>query len=441
MPKILILLALPAAAAAVVAWQALQAPALPVAPCLPSAEAARAAATADNPALEALNQRIAHFEQQLAAQPGAHILADQLIAGLSTRFRASGQLADWQRAHELSTQALAARPQHPRVQARHANLLNMVHRFDEALPLAQEAAQRQPNDQTLGTWFDSLLELGRQAEAETVLARIGDASIPGALRHARWADLKGDSARTIDRTRHALNQARKQSMNPLAQAGLQANLGVFLLYDSADPRDGLTQLCEALEQHPTQVAALQALAGYAWHRGQLELAYALAQAATASPVHVESRLLAAELALARGDTASAARHRAAFEAVAGSDGPLFELVLAEHLASHAATRDDAVRIARQAHARRPAREVADTLAWVLMQAGQAEQALAYSDQVASSGAMHAPLAYRRGVILAANGQQRAAADSLRAALDGQLELHPPEVRDARQLLERLSAPN
>lgn len=438
MPFRLIWIAVGLSIAAVLGWQAMQAPRLPEPPCLNSMAAVKAALRQPNPALAELDDTIERLEQGLAQQPGAQLLVDQLIAKRSVRFRTAGDIADWQRAHTLSQQALQARPQSALVQARHANLLNSVHRFEEALPLARTAASAGGDDQTRGTLFDSLLELGRQAEADTVLQAIGDDTVAGALRHARWADLRGDSARTIALTRHALEQARKQSMHPLAQAGLQANLGVFLLYDSDDANVGLAALCEAVALHPTQAAAWEALAKVAWHRGELDLAYALAAGVAArSPVHAGLQLLAAELALARDDTAGAARHHAAFESVATSDGPLYELPLAEYLVAHPPTQDQAVHLARMAFAHRPSREVADTLAWVLTHAGQAADALPVSDQVAASGAMHAPLAYRRGVVLAANDNGPAAAESLRGALDGWVELSPPEVADARRLLERL----
>ena len=197
--------------------------------------------------------------------------------------------------------------------------------------------------------------------------------------------------------------------------------------DAASPR-----FAKALELDPENAAALagQALASSA--AGDAKEAARLAEQAFAISGAADYGYMAARIRLDAGDEAGAAR--------------LFDEVIRRH-PDHAATANDfaflladdpaslerATRLAELANRLAPGPEVADTLAYVLLRSGKADQA----EQLLRSALTKAPdystAHYHLALALKEKGQPEEARDALRLALARPF----PEEERARDLLAEL----
>lgn len=211
-------------------------------------------------------------------------------------------------------------------------------------------------------------------------------------------------------------------------------LEATLLAAAGDPEAATERLRTAAERAPDDPRALANLATWLLNEGQPEAALApVRRARELAPEQADVAYLASQIHTRLGDDAAA--ERALRDAVAAA--PLHAGAcndLAWRLASGGRDLDQALQLARRAVRVRGDAQMLDTLGFVLLARGEAEEAA----QVLADAVARAPenpgFRYRLGLALARTGRE----DEARRAFEAALERAPfPEADRARAELARL----
>ena len=286
-----------------------------------------------------------------------------------------------------------------------------AHRFGEAVAAAERVLAMRPRDRgALMLMSDALVELGRLDEAEAALQAVLDLRPDGAAYfRAGWLlHLRGEDQAALEALELALEAARFSP--PAARA--------WILTEAADVRRARGELpaaealyAQALRLNPRWRPARLGLARAALAAGDpWEAVRALEEARPS----LEVLGLLARARRAQGQEAAAAE--AAARAVAmgvgdAHDGRALALLLSDEGLDAAR----ALRLARAEVAARPGPHAWDALAWALLRAGQAHEALAAAEQALAWGTQEPELLLHAGLAARAAGDPRAAAWLERAA--------------------------
>ncbi|MEU8076137.1 tetratricopeptide repeat protein [Catellatospora citrea] len=318
-------------------------------------------------------------------------------------------------------------------------LANARHDFAQAERLARQAIAVNPfSADAYGVLTDALTQLGRPAAATEAAQRMLDLrpGLPALSRAAYDLEQHGrvDEARTLWTqalttaiapadlafVHHQLGDLAWHGGDLVAaraayQAGLAADAGYLPL------RHGLVRVDAASGR------TAEALAGYA----------ALTAASPTPSLLVEHALLLRSLGRAADAEARLTLAQAALDLLAaaggGDDLAAAELALAR--GDHAT----AVRLATAEWRRRQHTDVADTLAWALHQAGRSAEALPLAKAAAALGARSALHAYHLGMIELTLGDRAAARRDLARALDLNPHFSPVDAPAAARALASAGA--
>lgn len=318
-------------------------------------------------------------------------------------------------------------------------LANARHDFALAERLARQAIAGNPfSADAYGVLTDALTQLGRPAEATEAAQRMLDLrpGLPALSRAAYDLEQHG----RVDEARALWTQALATAIAPADLAFVHHQLGDLAWHGgdlvaaraayeaglSADAghlplRHGLARVDAASGR------TAEALAGYA----------ALTAASPIPSLLVEHALLLRSLGHAADADAQLALAQAALDLLAtgggGDDLAAAELALAR--GDHAT----AVRLATSEWQRRKHTDVADTLAWALHQAGRHSEALPLARAAAALGARSALHAYHLGMIELALGDRAAARRDLARALQLNPHFSPVDAPAAARALASAGA--
>ena len=383
------------------------------------------------------------WEERAQRDPRDFVALNQLADSYLRRARQQGDVADYARAESALLASLEARPSGNYAAVVQLGLVYIAtHRFEEVLPLAEQALALKPSKPSgYAILGDALLALGRYDEAgEAYETMLGLA--PGLASYSRVAhlrELRGDlvgaerawrDAATIDGVTRAEDAAWARSQ-----------LGRFYLAKSE--RGAAAEAYDrALEALPGYAPALAGLAAVSAAELDFDAAIALYEQALERQPLLEHVIALGDVYAAAGDGELAASQYAlvdAIEQLYAASGVRVDLAMARYLADHDLRLDEALQRARAAYAARPGIDAADTLAWALYKNGRYPEALRYSDEALRLGSANPAFLYHAGLIREAAGEL----DGARAALGRALDLNPRfsvlHAGLAAAALERLEA--
>jgi tetratricopeptide (TPR) repeat protein len=383
-----------------------------------------------DPAAELARVRddVTFWADRLQADPADIVAAVKLADASALEGRVTGDVAAYTRALAAADAALDRQPAYVPAQASKATVLVSLHRFPEARDLARTILARDPaNTTALGVLGDASLELGDLAGAGAAYQslRLAGASAASLVRDGRLAFVRGDTAGAVAADQAAVAAAGSEGLEGDQLAFFSVTLGETLVA-TGDPHAARAAFEDALAARPDLPAALAGLAKLDAFGGDLDAAItdlSTAVAAVPTPDWLARRADLYELRGAAGDAAAAAADRATVEAIAqlaGEAGSVYDRGLSLWLSDRGQEPERAVRLARDELAVRPDVYGYDTLAWALVNAGDAAAADAPMRAALAAGTRDARLWYHAGVIAAELGRT----DEARAYLQDALALGP-----------------
>ncbi len=281
---------------------------------------------------------------------------EALAMAHSKRGRETAEPEHYERALEVAAKGLEIHPDDLGLQRARVWALLGLHRFAEALPLAQDLNRRVPDDlTTYALLADALVELGRYEEAEGAVQWMLDlrpGNVAGLTRGAYLREIYGDLDGARDWMAQAFQRLPGHEREDRAWvlvhlAALERQLGQL------DAAEALLDRADAL--FPAYHYALRERVELLRARGEVDRAVEVARTFHRTSPHPENLLPLADALHARGDQDEAQRLYRTFEeeARAESDAPdnaNLDLVL--HLAERAGSPEEALRLARREAAKR-----------------------------------------------------------------------------------------
>ncbi|WP_196279036.1 tetratricopeptide repeat protein [Catellatospora vulcania] len=318
-------------------------------------------------------------------------------------------------------------------------LANARHDFTLAERLARQAVAANPfSADAYGVLTDALTQLGRPAEATEAAQRMLDLrpGLPALSRAAYDLEQHG----RVDEARALWTQALATAIAPADLAFVHHQLG-----DLAWHGGDLTAARAAYQ------AGLSADGGYlplrhglarvdaaSGRTGEALAGYAALTAASPTPsLLVEHALLLRSLGRADEAETQLALAQAALDLLTAGGGG--DALAAAELALARGDHATAVRLAEGEWRRRRHTDVADTLAWALHQAGRPAEALPLARAAAALGARSALHAYHLGMIELALGDRAAARRDLARALRLNPHFSPVDAPAAARALASAGA--
>src|SRR4051794_3660011 len=368
---------------------------------------------------------VTFWAARVAGDPADIVAAVKLSDADAAEARLTGDVTAYTRALAAADGALTAQPRYVPAQAAKATVLVALHRFPEARDLAQAILAADPGNTTgLGVLGDASLELGDLAHAGAAYQalRLADGGAASLVRDGRLAFVRGDTAGAVGADRAAVAAAAgDEALEGGALGFYDVTLGESLLA-TGDADGARAAFQDALDVRPDLPAALVGLAKLDTFAGDLDAAIEsmdTALAAIPSPDWLARRSDLLVKRGADGDEDASASDRATIEAVAslaGEAGSVYDRGLSLYLSDHGLEPARAVKLARDELAVRPDVYGYDTLAWALVNAGDAAGAQTPMQSALTAGTRDARLWYHAGVIAAKNGQTEQARTFLTDAL-------------------------
>jgi len=336
---------------------------------------------------------------------------------------------------EVCADALgAARRGTPEELLLRGHVLDSLHRFKDAEPLARELVVRRGLSFDYELLGDTLMEQGRIAECIPVYQKAMDLR-PDLQAYSRAAQVRwltGDLAGAIEMMKAAVGAS--SPVDPASVAWTCTRLAALQL-----------QAGDEVAARQAGDAALHALPGYPpalLLRGKMQLAAGDASAALvpldaavkASPLP-ESQWALADALRASGRAEAAAKIEARLETHGAVSDPR---TLSLFLATRGRNMDLAVRLAERELRQREDVFTHDALAWALTAAGRMPEAMAQMDEALGAGTDDARLFFHAAVIAARTGNVNAARGWVDEANTISQTLMPSEREQLRRLTERLS---
>lgn len=366
-----------------------------------------------------LDESIAQMQQRIARNDNDHDAYAQLGLLLLQRVRSGGDAADYDRADQALSAALARESNQVDALVGKGILALALHDFRDALVWAEKARAINPlRPDILGVMTDAYVELGDYDAAVTTLQSMMDLR-PGLNSYSRTAylrELYGDVDGAI-----AAMQAAAEMGWPGDEPTLWTTVQLGNLhFNRGDLATAEATYQAALTQSPDYVYALAGMAQVWTAQGRVEDAIATyRQLLTRAPVPSFAIALG-ELLEATGDLAGAQEQYELVELMQmlnEAAGMNVDLEMALFTSDHHADKTAALAQAEAAYAARQTVYTADVMAWALFHNGQAEAAQPYMDEAMRLGTQDARLFYHAGMIALTQGEQEVARQFLTRALE------------------------
>ncbi|MEY7980053.1 tetratricopeptide repeat protein, partial [Streptomyces pilosus] len=389
-----------------------------------------------------LGAGIRSLQEHLRIQPRDHGGWATLGTAYVEQARTEGDPSRYPQAERALARSLALEKDNEPALAGRAALAAARHDFTGALEHADRALERNPySERALCTRVDALVELGRYEEAAraAVTADRRRPGVPVFTRYAYVRELRGD----VRSAREVLGRALESASSPADVAYVATALGQ-LAWNQGEYGTALTHYARALAADEDHLPALEGRARAQAASGDRAGAVrTLEQVVARSPLPGPLVALG-ELYEARGGEGDRAKARDqyalvdAWTSLARVGGVDVDLDTALAAADHGDA-GEALRAARAEWDRRRSVHTADALAWALYVNGRHQEALPLARRATATGYRNAVFLYHRGMIEKAAGQDRAARDSLTAALELNPGFSPVGAAAARAALEDLEA--
>lgn len=345
------------------------------------------------------------------------------------------------RAEELLKRALDLDPSNFNALITRASMYATLHRFEEAVPLAERALRINPYSAfAYGVLMDTQVEMGEyDAAVETCDKML--AIRPDLRSYARASymrELHGDLSGAIAAMHMAADAGVTGHEN---RAWALYNLGK--LYFSAGKPDTASFIFKGiLDERPSYAYAMAGLATI--HASKKEYAEAIrlleeAYRVTADHIFME------ELAELYGVNKQASRASETIEFVLRefedhqAEGWNIDKEYAMFCANHNINLNEALDRAAREYRRRPENiEALDVYAWTLFKNGRVAEAIPYTEKALRLGTLNAGMRFRAGLIHEAAGNRRKALELVQQALGESLFINVLYADEAQRALQRLT---
>lgn len=394
--------------------------------------------SSDSSGLLPLEERIAFWSARVGRDPGDFLSMVQLALLDAELARRDSDLAAYERADGLLTQALVLDPTHlPALRAKAAVRFSL-HDFAGAAQVAEEVLRTTADDPAaLATLADATLELGDLDAARVHYGRLAKLAQGPAVdaRLGRLAFLTGDEPAALRSARAARDGVATASLEDPAFYHYQL---AELARLTGDAELAASEYRAGLALRPNDVRLLLGAARLDASQGRTPEAIAGLRQATAIVPQPEALALLGDLLAATGDRAGADAAYAtvrAIERLTSAAGTVYDRQVALFELDHdGASADLLARLQAGLKVRHDAYGH-DLVAWALYRSGDARAAAAEIELALSGGVRDPRLLYHAGAIALANADRVLAKDRLEAALARATGLTPAEIADARALLE------
>jgi tetratricopeptide (TPR) repeat protein len=368
------------------------------------------------------------YATRVKADPrGAANLA-RLAALYLQRARETGDPRDAIRAEEAARRSMRSRRTNndQAMQVLSSSLLAQ-HRFVEALRVAREVRDRNPDSPALRAAVAELeMELGQYDSTTVTFAALGDAksNLSVAPRLARWAEIRGhpDEARRL--IRNALAVARRDPSLPREQVAWFWLRSGDIELRAGNPAGADSAYRAGLRAHPGDYRLLAAMCHLASVEHQWADAIEYGEAAVASNLDPATLGMLSDAYAALGDTTQAEEYARVLDVAVSKQPGAYHRAWSLFLLDHNRHVKTVYKKIRTELATRRDVYGYDLLGWALHKLGRDAEAANAMIVALSQGTQDAQLFYHAGVIEQANGHADAArqllarAQSLNSHLDG-----------------------
>ncbi len=397
-------------------------------------------ASAGGPAADDRDSRISGLQQRLNRLPEDHASWAQLGLEYVQEAQRTADPQYYGKAEKALRRSLDLEPEDNHLaQLGMGALAAARHEFSDALEHARRAVQSNPHHAaSYGVLADAYLQLGRYEESFEATQKMVDLlpATPSLARASYAWELRGDLDRARALMQRALDAAGHQGDATFARYHL-----ALLALNDGDPEAALQQARTGLRAAPENPTLLEARARAQAALGHPEQAVEDYEAAIARVPRPSYVLALGELHASLGHDQRAEARYALYRdqmrllqaagVAADAEAVLFEV---DH-----GDPQKAVRLAQETVSRHPFLATQDAYAWALHRAGRDSEALRRSDKALQLGTSNALYHFHRGMIHQALGNDSAARDDLKAALEIDPRFHPLHATDARAALDRIDA--
>ncbi len=321
-----------------------------------------------------------------------------------------------------------------------AMLRLVYHRFDEALEIARQSKEIQPNDpQNYGAMTDALIELGRYDEAFDAAREMMNLR-PGTNSYSRAAylrELQGDVKGAIE----AMRAAAEASPDPETSAWCRVHLGDLLL-NNGELAAADHEFDAALYYFPDYHLALAGKARWQLAAGDVNQAIEFYKQSQERVPLPETAIALGDLYSRIGQADEAKKQYDLLEFIEreNSDkGSTYSRLFALYYADHDIKLDEALAIAQSERAKRSDIYTCDALAWTLYKKGDFTEAKKAITEALRLGTRDARINYHAGMIEQSLGNRADAIKHLRFALKINPTFDVLQAAVARQKLSELHA--
>jgi tetratricopeptide (TPR) repeat protein len=384
---------------------------------------------------------IESLQARLKTNPDDWQAYSQLGLTYLQKARETGDPTYYQKVEEALQKSLTLEPEDYTAVGAMGALALARHQFAEALVWGQHAQQLNPyRSYAYGVIADAQIELGRYQEAvqtlQTMVDLRPDLSAYTRISYAR--ELHGDLAGALEMMQQAVDSG---SPTPENAAWTRTQLA-HLYFNRGNLDKAEIEYWRTLENYPGYIYALAGLGRVRAAQGQTEEAIELLTEATQKMPLPEFVMTLGDIYLATGQPDAAQKQYdlvQTMQKLYQANGVDVDLELALFEADHGRNPAETVKQARAVLARRPTNiHAADVLAWALYQAGEYQEAQAYSRQALRLGTQEALKFYHAGMIAYRLGDKLQARDYLKRALDLNPYFSILQASEARRTLEALA---
>ena len=379
-----------------------------------------------------------YLEDEIRRKPDAVANYVDLALVRLQQARETGQELEYvPLARRLIDQALKKGPRDYRARVVDVELLNVQHRFDEALSAADALLAEAPGHAyVLALRIDALIELGRYQEAVEASDELQSLR-PGLPAYARVAYLRELHGDTEGALRALELAARSGAYGSAERAAVVQQYGNLLLanerFDEAEMAYG-----GILEELPTYAPAFDGFARVALVRGDYEAATALLEqgrnlADLPAFGDTEAELAGLVGTLAGDDARDAVNEARQVYIDLERAGENVDMEYADFLADEGIALDEAQRRIERERVRRPDHlHVLETTAWVMHRRGESAGAVPIIKRAMRLGTRDAKLYWRASQIAEAAGDEELADTWMETALAYCLRCESPSLAATAQ---------